>query len=88
MPVDILSGKDGNEWIKTSDQLKPYVVASPTTMGIEFTSTAMAEVCSWIPTVERTGPRSIEFTFDDWREGMGLMLALLWLSLHTADHMY
>lgn len=74
--------------VQHAKQLKPYIVDSPSTLGIEFTSTAMAEVCSWIPTVERTHPRSIEFTFADWREGMGLMLTLLWLSLHVADHMY
>ena len=68
--------------------IRPYVVEMPASMGFEFTSTAMAEVCSWIPTVRRLGPRLVEFTFDDWREGMGLMFALLWLALHVADRMY
>ena len=67
---------------------QPFVVKTPASMGFEFTSTAMAEVCSWIPTVNRVDPRTIEFTFDDWREGMGLMFALLWLALHVADRMY
>jgi D-amino peptidase len=80
--------KGAKRAVQRAKQLKPYVVDSPSTIGIEFTSTAMADVCSWIPTVERTRPRSIEFTFADWREGMGLMLTLLWLSLHVADHMY
>ena len=74
--------------VQGAAQRKPYAVDSPASIGIEFTSTAMAEVCSWIPTVERTGPRSIDFTFADWREGMGLMFALLWLTLHVADQMY
>lgn len=68
--------------------LKPYKVGPPASMGFEFTSTTMAEVCSWIPTVKRAGPRSIEFEFDDWRDGMTLMNALLWLALHVADQMY
>ncbi len=69
-------------------QIKPFVIGPPASMGFEFTSTAMAEVCSWIPTVERIGPRKVEFEFDDWREGMGLMFALLWLALYAADPMY
>lgn len=68
--------------------LKPYQVGPPASMGFEFTSTAMAEVCSWIPTVERTGDRSIAFKFDDWRKGMGTMYALLYLAVHVADPAY
>lgn len=66
---------------------KPYVVETPATMGIEFTSSAMADVCSWIPSVEKISPRSVRFEFNDWRQGMGLMLALLWLALHVATDM-
>ena len=57
-------------------------------MGIEFTSSAMADVCSWIPTVHKISPRNIEFSFADWREGMGLMLALMWLAIHNTNDMY
>lgn len=67
--------------------LKPYVVETPATIGIEFTSSAMADVCSWIPTVETIGPRSVSFEFNDWRQGMGLMVALLWLAIHVATDM-
>jgi D-amino peptidase len=74
--------------VQRAPGMRPYVVATPASMGFEFTSTAMAEVCSWIPTVRRLGPRTVEFTFDDWRAGMGLMFALLWLALHVADRMY
>jgi D-amino peptidase len=63
----------------------PYLIETPATMGIDFTSSAMAEVCGWVPTVERTGPRSVRFEFNDWRQAMGLMVALLWLAVHVAD---
>jgi D-amino peptidase len=66
---------------------RPYIVASPATLGIEFTSSAMADVCSWIPTVETISPRSVRFQFHDWRQGMGLMVALLWLAIHVATDM-
>jgi D-amino peptidase len=74
--------------VERAAKITPYRVGLPACMGFEFTSTAMAEVCSWIPTVRRLGPRTVEFEFNDWREGMGLMFALLWLALHVADRMY
>jgi D-amino peptidase len=74
--------------VQRSSEVRPFIAGSPASMGFEFTSTDMAEVCSWVPTVELVGPRSVEFTFTDWREGMGLMFALLWLALHVADQMY
>jgi D-amino peptidase len=74
--------------VQRASQVTPLVIGPPASMGFEFTSTAMAEVCSWIPTVERIGPRKVEFEFDDWHEGMGLMFALLWLALYAADPMY
>jgi D-aminopeptidase len=57
-------------------------------MGYELTSSAMADVCSWIPSVEKTGPRSVQFTFDDWQVGMGMMLVLMWLAIHNTNDMY
>ncbi len=74
--------------LSKASQVKPFVVPSPISMAIEFTSTAMAEVCSWIPTVKRSGPRKIEFEFADWRDGMGLLFALLWLARHVTDPVY
>jgi D-amino peptidase len=74
--------------VERAPKMKPFVAGPPATMGFEFTSTAMAEVCSWVPTVERIGPRTVEFEFGDWREGMGLMFALFWLALQVADEMY
>lgn len=74
--------------VQNAKHFKPYVVGPPASMGFEFTSTTMAEACSWIPTVERKGPRTVEFEFDDWVEGMGLLFALMWLALHVADPMY
>jgi D-amino peptidase len=69
-------------------ELKPYVLPKPVTMGIEFTSSAMADVCSWIPSVEKTGSRNVQFIFTDWREGMGMMLVLMWLAIHNTNDMY
>jgi hypothetical protein len=29
----------------------------------------------------------VSFEFNDWRQGMGLMVALLWLAVHVATDM-
>lgn len=74
--------------VKRASEIKPFQVEMPVCMGFEFTSTAMAEVCSWIPTIERVGPRSIQFDVLDWKEGTGLMNVVLWLAAGVADPMY
>jgi hypothetical protein len=30
-------------------------------------------------------PRSVRFASNDWRQGMGLMVASLWLAIHVAN---
>ncbi len=74
--------------VRNAAQLQPFKVQSPSSMGFEFTSTAMAEVCSWLPTVKRVNGRTVEFSFHDWREGMGLLSALMYIALHVADSVY
>ena len=67
---------------------KPYVLPAPVTMGFELTSSAMADVCSWIPVVERTGTRNVQYTFNDWRDGMGMMQVLMTLARYYTNDMY
>jgi D-amino peptidase len=67
---------------------RPYKVDLPATLAIDFTSSAMAEVNSWLPTVERTGPRSIQFQFEDWTAGMGLLNAITWLARRVSDPVF
>ncbi len=74
--------------VERAPSLNPFIVATPARIGVEFTSTQMAEVCSWIPTVERISGRTVEFTFDDWRQGMKLLYALMIIAMQVANSVY
>ncbi len=52
--------------------LRPYAVAPPYTLGVEWNSTAIAAGCSIIPGTKQAGPRHTEFTTDDYHEIMAL----------------
>lgn len=52
--------------------LRPYAVAPPYTLGVEWNSTAIAAGCSIVPGTRQIGPRHTEFTTDDYREIMAL----------------
>jgi D-amino peptidase len=54
-------------------RLRPYVIPSPYTLGIDWASTSMAESCALIPGVKRAGTRSVEFTSDDYGEIMAVL---------------
>ena len=47
------------------DALTPYKLERPARFGIEWNSTTIATICSFIPTVEKRGSRITEFTTDD-----------------------
>ncbi|WP_370023094.1 M55 family metallopeptidase [Planotetraspora sp. GP83] len=51
---------------------RPYVVAPPYTLGVEWNSTAIAAACAIVPGVKQVGPRDTEFTTDDYHEIMAL----------------
>ena len=55
------------------DRFRPYVVPAPYSLGIEWSSTAMAEACGLIPTVKRLDTRTVEFTSDDYGEIMSVL---------------
>ncbi|MBP2703348.1 M55 family metallopeptidase [Microbispora sp. RL4-1S] len=52
--------------------LRPYVVPPPYTLGVEWSSTAIASACAVVPGVRLTGPRHTEFATDDYHEIMAL----------------
>jgi D-amino peptidase len=52
---------------------QPFTVPTPCTLGIEWSSTAMAGACALIPGVKRIGGRSVEFTTGDYAEVMAVL---------------
>jgi D-amino peptidase len=63
------------------DRLEPYTVPPPYTFEIWVKETTQAAVCTYFPSVVRTGPTTVSLTRDDYREafrgfiGMALMIA-------------
>lgn len=47
-------------------RVKPYIVQTPVTIEVDFKRTAPAHMAALIPGVQRTGPRSISITSDDY----------------------
>ncbi|WP_424535996.1 M55 family metallopeptidase [Sphaerisporangium viridialbum] len=52
---------------------RPYEIAPPFTLGVEWNSTAIASGCALIPGVRPAGPRHTEFTTEDFHDIMGLL---------------
>jgi D-amino peptidase len=50
-----------------------FTIPAPFTLGIEWSSTAMAGSCAMIPGIKRIGSRSVEFTTDDFAEVMSVL---------------
>jgi D-amino peptidase len=51
---------------------RPYEVAPPYTLGVEWNSTATAAGCALIPGTKQVGPRQTEFSTGDYHEIMAL----------------
>jgi D-amino peptidase len=61
--------------LRDPSRFQPYVVPAPYSLGIEWSSTAMAEACGMIPTVKRLDTRTVEFTSDDYGEIMSVLVS-------------
>ncbi|MDH2427664.1 M55 family metallopeptidase [Sphaerisporangium sp. TRM90804] len=64
--------------------LRPYEVAPPFTLGVEWNSTAIASGCALVPGTRQAGPRHTEFTTDDYRDIMGLLGVYATIAGHVA----
>jgi D-amino peptidase len=51
-----------------SSDVRPYVAKSPVTAEIEFSSIEMANIASWVPTVELVEPRKVSCIGDNFVE--------------------
>jgi len=69
-------------------ELEPYRVAAPVTFEIDFLSTAASEICTLIPEVQKTGPRTVVVQRGSYLEAFQLTLACMILAYTTSDPMY
>jgi D-amino peptidase len=59
--------------VQSLDRFRPHVVSPPYVLGIEWSSTAMAESCGMIPGIRRAGARTVEFSSDDYGRLMSVL---------------
>ncbi len=55
---------------------RPYRVATPTTLRVDWSSTSIAALCENVPGVERVSSREVQYTSDDYSELYRLFLVL------------
>ena len=68
-----------------SADVKPYKVKSPATVEVEFTSLEMANIASWVPTVELVEPRKVSCSADGFVEAWETIFASMLLAWGVAD---
>ena len=70
------------------ERFKPLKMAQPMTLEIDYANTAFATRASWVPTAERTGPRTVSFTVPDFLAGMRAFLTAAAVPVTIRDPMY
>ncbi len=71
--------------VREHDRFVPYQLSAPYSLGIEWNSTTIAATCGLIPGVRLSGPRSVEFTTQDYPELMRVLVAMLLLGMQVGQ---
>lgn len=71
--------------VRKASNIKPYLVESPITFDIEFKGPQQALMTTTIPTVEKTGPKSIRFTCDDYMTAYKQMWGLVIIAMSATN---
>jgi D-amino peptidase len=66
-------------------RVQPYTVQTPVTIEVDFKNTASAHMTPLIPGVERTGPRSISITADDYVTAFKTFTVAALFGFHTSE---
>jgi D-amino peptidase len=66
-------------------RLQPYTVQTPVTIEVDFKNTASAHMTAMIPGVERTGPRNIRITGDEYVRVYTTFIVAALLGLSTSE---
>jgi D-amino peptidase len=62
--------------IERLDNIPPLVQGGKLDLEVDVLYTAMADVCEWIPGIERRGPRTVGYASEDYLEVFKLFLAV------------
>ena len=66
--------------LEKRSQRAPFKVSSPVKFDVDFMNSGQADGAEMIPSVKRTGPRSVSYVQDDFIVGFKLFRALVSLS--------
>ncbi|MGH2554335.1 MAG: M55 family metallopeptidase [Actinomycetota bacterium] len=67
----------------SSGDLSPYRIDPPIVLEADIANTSAADVCALAPGTERTGPRTVQFVSEDFREAFRCLLA--WTHLGASE---
>jgi D-amino peptidase len=70
--------------VASRGELDPYRPPPPFTLEADVANTSCADLCSLAPGVERTGPRTVRFQTEDFREAFRCLLAWTYLGSSEA----
>jgi D-amino peptidase len=74
--------------VREIDRLKPYKFTTPLVMEVDYENSAYALRASCIPTVERSAPRTVQWTTSNHIEGFKTFIAAAALPLGAYDPMF
>jgi D-amino peptidase len=72
------------EAVRDHGALEPFRPEAPFAIEVDVTHTTMAELAALAPGTERTGPRTVRYEHEDFREAMRAFLAWMWLARNVA----
>jgi D-amino peptidase len=76
--------KAAAEAVAARGELRPFTLEPPVLLEADIANTSAADLCALAPGVERTGPRTVRFETDDFREAFRCLLAWVYLGASEA----
>ncbi len=73
-----------SEAVRAGPELQPYRLDPPIAIEVDVATTSAADLCALAPGVERTGPRTVRFESDDFRQAFRCLLAWTYLGASEA----
>lgn len=76
--------KAAGEAVAGKGDLSPYLIEPPIMLEADIANTSATDLCALAPGAERTGPRTVRFETDDFREAFRCLLAWVYLGASEA----
>jgi D-amino peptidase len=76
--------KAAGEAVAGKGDLSPYLIEPPIVLEADIANTSATDLCALAPGAERTGPRTVRFETEDFREAFQCLLAWVYLGASEA----